>query len=81
MGRLLQKWTTDVSQFTTIDNLFSIVKYYIGATVVELMGMIAFIAKGTFSSDHIKVMKFLFTEKEESEQETLAGDGEDLDEV
>lgn len=44
-----------------IKELFTILKYYIGATVVELIGMIAFITRGTFSSDHIKVMKMLFS--------------------
>ena len=36
-------------------NLFlEILKYYIGATVLELVGMIWFVTKATFSSDHIK---------------------------
>lgn len=65
----------------TIDNLFLILKYYVGATVAELIGMVAFIARGTFSSDHIKVMKFLFAEKEKSERENLTGDEEKLEDV
>lgn len=47
----LEALNTDV-----INNLFTILKYYIGATIVELIGMIWFITKGTFSSDHVKTM-------------------------
>ena len=39
-----------------INNLFTILKYFIGATIVELIGMLWFITKGTYSSDHIKTM-------------------------
>ena len=38
---------------------FDILKYYIGATVVELIGILAFIIKGTFTSDHTKLMEIL----------------------
>ena len=39
--------------------VFDILKYYIGATVVELIGMLIFITKGTFSDNHAKIMKDL----------------------
>lgn len=32
-----------ISNLEVIDNLFEILKYYIGATVVELIGMVLFI--------------------------------------
>ena len=43
----------------TINNIFDILKYYIGATVVELIGMIVYITSGTFSSSHVDTMKML----------------------
>lgn len=43
--------------------LFEILKYYIGATVVELIGMVWFITRDTFSSNHSKMMKLMFTDK------------------
>lgn len=42
--------------------LFDILKYYIGATVVELIGMLTFITTATFSSNHFKTMKLIFEE-------------------
>lgn len=48
-----------ISNIEVINNFFDILKYYIGATVVELIGMILFITKGTFSSDHVKTMELL----------------------
>lgn len=41
---------------TVAEMYFDILKYYIGATVAELIGMIWFVTKGTFSSDHIKTI-------------------------
>lgn len=46
-----------------VNNLFTILKYYIGATIVELIGMIWFITKGTFSSDHVKIMESVLKDK------------------
>lgn len=46
-------------QQETINNLFEILKYYIGATVAELIGMVLFIVTGTFSSSHVETMKIL----------------------
>lgn len=43
---------------------FDILKYYIGATVVELIGMFAFIVKSTFSSSHSKMMEILLNKDE-----------------
>lgn len=43
----------------TINSLFDILKYYIGATVVELIGMIVYITSGTFSASHVDTMKML----------------------
>lgn len=43
----------------TINSMFDILKYYIGATVVELIGMIVYITSGTFSSSHVDTMKML----------------------
>ena len=48
---------------STISCLFDILKYYIGATVVELIGMIVYITSGTFSSSHYEAMKMLFQGK------------------
>lgn len=64
-----------VSQLETINidvvnNLFDILKYYIGATVVELIGMILFITKGTFSSDHVKTMELILKGKSKTEEAT-----------
>ena len=47
--------------------LFEILKYYIGATVVELIGMVWFITRDTFSSNHIKMMKLIFGKKSDAE--------------
>lgn len=49
--------------------LFEILKYYIGATVVELIGMVWFITRDTFSSNHIKMMKLMFSDKSSDETE------------
>lgn len=49
--------------------LFEILKYYIGATVVELIGMVWFITRDTFSSNHIKMMKLMFSDKSDGEAE------------
>ena len=49
--------------------LFEILKYYIGATVVELIGMVWFITRDTFSSNHIKMMKLMFTDNSHEEAE------------
>lgn len=47
---------------TIILQLFEILKYYIGATVVELIGMIWFITRDTFSSNHTKMMELMFND-------------------
>ena len=60
----LEAINTDV-----IDNLFTILKYYIGATIVELIGMIWFITKGTFSSDHVKTMQSVLAGKTSKQNE------------
>lgn len=52
-----------------IDNLFTILKYYIGATIVELIGMVWFITKGTFSSDHVKTMQSVLKGKTSMQNE------------
>lgn len=46
-------------QFDLLTDLFDILKFYIGATVVELIGMIATVTAGTFSSSHVKTMNML----------------------
>lgn len=51
-----------------ISLFFDIFKYYIGATVAELIGMLYFITKGTFSSDHVKIMELLFGDKKSDNQ-------------
>ena len=38
---------------------FDVLKYYIGATVVELIGIFAFVIKGTFISGHSKLVEML----------------------
>ena len=43
-----------------INNMFDILKYYIGATVVELIGMIVFVVSSTFSTSHFEAMKLLY---------------------
>ena len=47
------------SNIEVIFSFFEICKYYIGAVIVELIGMLAFIMKGTFSSKHIDMMKLV----------------------
>lgn len=42
---------------------FEILKYYIGATVVELIGMILFITRDTFSSNHFKMMQMMLKDE------------------
>lgn len=39
-----------------IIHLIELLKYYIGATVVELITMLAYITTGTFSTNHVKTM-------------------------
>lgn len=46
-------------QFDLLTDLYDILKFYIGATVVELIGMIATVTAGTFSSSHVKTMNML----------------------
>lgn len=58
-----------ISNLDVINNLFEILKYYIGATVVELIGMVLFITKGTFSSDHVKTMELMLNGKSAQESE------------
>lgn len=55
---------TGICSFLSNDNevitlFFEICKYYIGAIIVELIGMLAFIMKGTFSSEHIDMMRLV----------------------
>jgi hypothetical protein len=45
------------------NNLFTILKYYIGATIVELIGMVWFVTKATFSPDHVKTLELILNEK------------------
>lgn len=47
-------------QKETLSYMFEMLKYYIGATVVELIAMLAYITSVTFSRDHMKIMKSIF---------------------
>lgn len=42
-----------------ITHFIDLLKYYIGATVVELLSMLAYITTGTFSTNHVKTMNKL----------------------
>ena len=46
------------SDFT---GLFDFLKYYVGAVLVELLGMLAFISKSIFSSSYDKIMEKVST--------------------
>ena len=62
-------WFTFQNGNVTIAELyFDILKYYIGATVVELIGMIWFVTKGTFSSDHIKSIDHMVNADKSSDE-------------
>lgn len=50
--------------------LFGVLKYYIGATVTELIGMIAVITTGTYSLNHIKTMELLLKDKKSDKTKT-----------
>lgn len=45
------------SDTNILDSLFDFLKYYIGAVVVELIGMLFFIVRGVFSSNFNKIME------------------------
>lgn len=55
------------SDTTIVPQFFEILKYYIGATVAELLAMIWFVTKGTFSSEHIKMLGQLLEHKDSTE--------------
>ena len=48
---------------TILTQLFEVMKYYIGATIVELIGMVWFITKGTFSTNHVKTMELMLRDE------------------
>lgn len=66
---LIAWWTYKNGETSVVLQFFDILKYYIGATVVELIGMIWFITRGTFSSDHIKMMELMFGDEKMSTQD------------
>ena len=45
------------SDTSILDGLFDFLKYYVGAVVVELIGMLFFIVRGVFSFDYKKIME------------------------
>ena len=45
------------SDVSVLQYLLDFLKYYIGAVVVELIGMLFFIVRGVFSSDYQKIME------------------------
>ena len=45
---------------TTLQSLLDFLKYYIGAVIAELIGLIIFIAKGVFSSNYEKIIEKVF---------------------
>ena len=57
------------SETDVITQLFDILKYYIGATVVELISMLAYITSGTFSTNHVKTMELLLKNGTELEHQ------------
>lgn len=52
-----------------ISHLLELLKWYIAATVAELIGMIAFVVRGTFSNNHIKTLKLFLAEAGENDKE------------
>ena len=53
-------WSFINGESGTIVLMFDILKYYMGATVVELIGMVVYIVSVTFSKDHMKIMKLVY---------------------
>lgn len=45
------------SDTSILQSLFNFLKYYVGAVLVELIGMLIFIVKGVFSSNYNKIME------------------------
>lgn len=45
------------SDTSILQNLFDFLKYYVGAVVIELIGMLIFIVKGVFSTNYNKIME------------------------
>lgn len=45
------------SDTSILEGLFDFLKYYVGAVVVELIGMLFFIVRGVFSSNYNKIME------------------------
>lgn len=45
------------SDTSILQSLFDFLKYYVGAVLVELIGMLIFIVKGVFSSNYNKIME------------------------
>ena len=54
--------------------LFEILKWYIGATVVEFIGIIAFIVRATFSNDHMKVLYLILQGEEKTKKQSSKKD-------
>lgn len=52
-----------------ITHFIDLLKYYIGATVVELITMLAYITTGTFSTNHVKTMNKLLGSVSEKKDE------------
>lgn len=50
-----------------VKSMINVLKYYIGATVVELIGMLTFITSATFSTKHIKTMELLLSDSKSAD--------------
>lgn len=61
----------------TINGLFSLLRYYISATAVELVGMVAFIAKATFSTEYVKPMRDLIARLPSNKKNSPKSDSDD----
>lgn len=48
-------------------SLFDFLKYYVGAVLVELLGMLLLIAKSIFSSNYGKIMELMFKPRRKGE--------------
>ena len=53
---------------TALDKLFEFLKYYIGVVLVEMLGMLLFIAKSVFSSNYKKILEKVLNQETKNEK-------------
>lgn len=61
----------------TINGLFSLLRYYISATAVELIGIVAFISKAAFSTEYVKPMRDLIARLPSNKKNGPKSDSDD----